>query len=172
MAGRHKVFLSFHKVDLDRVLGFIRTFDTGLDVFIYRAITMPDDVIKSTDAEYVMSRIRNNFLSDSTVTMVLVGACTWARRFVDWEVQASLRRPADGLPNGLLAVLLDPSARAGVLPPRVRLNVDSGYARFYSYPATGVNLASWIEDAFMARLAREGLRRNPRDRMEYNRACP
>ncbi|WP_372493341.1 TIR domain-containing protein [Janibacter melonis] len=39
-----------------------------------------------------MDRIRTKYLGDSSVTIVLVGSCTWARRYVDWEVYSSLRR--------------------------------------------------------------------------------
>ena len=169
---RHKVFLSFHHADLDAVLAFIKKFDTGEDAFIYRAIAMPDDVINSDDPDYVMSRIRKDFLGDSTVTMVLLGACTWARKFVDWELQASLRQPAQGKPNGLLAVILDGSKTSARLPDRLKLNVDSGYATFWAYPASGASLSNWIENAYQARTTRANKISNPRDRRKYNGNCP
>ena len=66
---------------------------------------MSDDVIESTDTDYVMRRIRELYLQDSTVTIVLIGKCTWARRFVDWEIQASLRQSESGpAHNGLVAI--------------------------------------------------------------------
>jgi len=132
---------------------------------------MPEDVIDSDDVDYVMRRIRELYLKDSTVTIVLVAGCTWARKFVDWEVQASLRQPKDGKPNGLLAILLPPRQKAK-LPDRVKLNVDSGYAYFYPYPTRSDTLASWIEDAFNARTSRASLIANPRERYAYNRQCP
>jgi hypothetical protein len=157
---------------LTAVQAFINRFDTGEDTFIYRAITMAEDVINSEDPDYVMSQIRKNHLSDSTVTMVLVGQCTWARKFVDWEIQASLRLPANGKPNGLLAVMLDGSKSAAALPNRLKLNVDSGYATFWAYPSSGASLATWIEDAYQARTLRARLIVNPRDRRKYNGSCP
>ena len=99
MAIRHKCFLSYHHGDQAAVQEFIDKFDSTHNVFIARAISMPDDVINSDDSDYVMSRIRTLYLRDSTVTIVLAGACTWARKLVDWEVQASLRQPANALPN-------------------------------------------------------------------------
>ena len=44
---------------------------------------MEDDVIDSNNTDYVMQRIRQLYLQDSTVTLVLIGKCTWARRFGD-----------------------------------------------------------------------------------------
>lgn len=52
---------------------------------------MNDDIINSTDTNYVMRRIRELYLKDSTVTIVLMGKYTYTRRYVDWEIQASLR---------------------------------------------------------------------------------
>jgi hypothetical protein len=83
-----------------------------------------------------MSEIRRKFLVHSTVTIVLVGRCTWARRFVDWEIQSSLRQPATGLPNGLLGILVDPNATTGTPPDRLRRNMDSGYAKWWKYPSS------------------------------------
>ena len=120
MTIRHKCFISHHGDDREEVLDFIDEFDEGRDVLITRSITMPDDIINSDDDDYVMRQIRERFLEDSSVTIVMIGNCTWARKFVDWEVQASLRRKAEGPPpNGLLAVLLDPTATQGKLPTRV-----------------------------------------------------
>lgn len=170
-ATRHKCFLSYHHDDQDAVDDFIETFDEDRDVFIIRGITMPDDVIDSEDTNYVMRRIRQLYLKDSTVTIVLVGKCTWARKFVDWEVQASLRRPADGLPSGLLAILLDKNATSGHLPDRVKLNTDSGYAEFHGYPPRAASLSSWIDDAFKARTTEASLILNSRDRRRNNSSC-
>lgn len=168
---RHKVFLSFHKDDLDEVRAFIDRFDTGEDAFIYRAITMDDDVINSNDPDYVMSCIRRDFLADSTVTMVLIGACTWARKFVDWELQSSLRRPALGKPNGLVGILLDPAKTVAVLPERLKLNVESGYAEFLAYPTSGRELSESIERAFLARDSKQSRIVNPRERRRHNGSC-
>jgi hypothetical protein len=165
---RRKCFVSYHEADLRAVNAFITRF--GRRNFITRGITVPDDVIDSHNPEYVMRRIRELYIQDSTVTIVLIGRCTWARRFVDWEVQASLRRTALGRPNGLLAVLLDSSIRP-TLPPRVKLNRDSKYAQYHYYPRDSATLGTWIERAYWARSNLTRRIRNPRERLRYNRRC-
>lgn len=165
---RRKCFISYHQADLQAVNRFINRF--GRPNFIKRGITLPDEVVNSTDADYVMRRIRQLYIKDSIVTIVLVGRCTWARRFVDWEVQASLRRPADGLPSGLVAILLDRSTRPP-LPPRFRLNRDSGYAEYHYYPRDVATLSGWIERAAWARTNLASRIQNPRERFRYNRRC-
>src|SRR6056297_2546912 len=99
---RRKCFVSYHHEDQAEVNKFITDFDHEQDCFISRGLgqEMTDDIIDSTNTDYVMSQIRKRFLSDSTVTIVLLGKCTWARRYVDWELQSSLRRGENTTPNG------------------------------------------------------------------------
>ncbi len=147
---------------------FIKRF--GPRNFIKRGITLPQEVVQSNDTDYVLRRIRRLHIRNSTVTIVLLGPCTWSRRFVDWELQASLRRPTYGLPNGVIGIRLYPDARPR-LPPRLQLNRDSGYARIHQYPTTVATLEEWIEDAYQARTVRAALISNPRARWRYNRPC-
>jgi hypothetical protein len=161
---RRKCFISYHHADHAEVIEFIEHF--GRANFIHRAITMPEDVVNSSDTDYVMRRIRELYIQDSTVTIVLVGKCTWARKFVDWEVQASLRPPA----NGLLVILLD-SASVPPLPARVKANIDSGYAIGRHYPRSAVELGRWIEHAHAGRTSRASLRKNSRVRKFNNSPC-
>ena len=158
-AVRHKCFLSYYNEDAEEVLSFVDGFG---DVFIPKAVGISEEYpwINSDDDAYVMDVIREDYLADSTVTLIMVGRCTWSRKFVDWESYSSLRRDKRNRLNGVLAIQL-PSA-AGVasakLPARVNLNVvrdlmnrDTGYARFNVYPGSATTLQDWIEDAFQAR---------------------
>ena len=112
---RHKVFISYHHDDQDEVEQFVETFDHERKVFIARAlgIGMEQDIIDSDDTDYVMRRIRELYLGDSTVTILLIGKCTWARRYVDWEIQASLRSGETVTPNGLLGIKLPSYPKRG-----------------------------------------------------------
>jgi len=80
-AVRHKCFVSYHHTDQDEADKFIDEFE---DAFIPRVLGVSDedDFIDSADTDYVMDQIREKYLTDSTVTIVLVGKCTWARRYV------------------------------------------------------------------------------------------
>ena len=47
--------------------------------------------------DYVLRRIREKYLSNTTVTIGLVGECTKARKYVDWEIVSTLRNdPVNG----------------------------------------------------------------------------
>lgn len=177
---RHKVFISYHHKDQDEVDNFINTFDHDRDVFIARALgggDMDDTIVNSNDTDYVMSRIRQLYLRDSTVTAVLIGKCTWARRYVDWEIQSSLRRGETVTPNGLIGIVLPSVGDNPKAPNRLEINLkgkdsNEGYARWYWYPKRSDSLANWINDAFQARTSRANLIENPRDRFSNNRTCP
>ncbi|WP_229193241.1 TIR domain-containing protein [Bradyrhizobium brasilense] len=128
-----------HHADEPAVRNFVQTFDHHHDVFIVRRLgEMPDDIIKSDDTDYVMGRIRAGYIKDSTVTIVMGGQCTWARRYVDREVQASLRAGDTATPNGLLGIKLPTFTR---FPDRFDLNLKQAgdadsFAGWIDYPQT------------------------------------
>lgn len=171
---RRKCFISYHHADQQAVNHFVRDFDHEHNAFISRGLgeEMSTEIIQSTNTDYVMRRIREKFLGDSTVTIVLMGRCTWARRYVDWELQASLRRGDYTTPNGLLGITL-PSF--GGFPKRFYENLSSDwptvdcYARHMTYPNNTVSLVEEIEAAYQRRTSHADLIKNPRDRMSYNR---
>ena len=151
---RHRCFISYHHKDQDEVDEFIQTFDHDRDVFIARGLgeEMSQDIIESDDTLYVMKRIRELYLRDSTVTLVMMGKCTGARRYVDWELQASLRSGETITPNGLLGIKL-PSypKKGGTFPNRLNLNLKQSddqedcYARRVEYPVRTDTIANAID---------------------------
>ncbi len=173
---RHKCFISYHKADAEEALTFVEGFE---NYFIPKSvgISHDDPLIDSGDNDYIMNKIRDKYLADSTVTILLVGRCTWARKFVDWELYSSLRRDPKNRLNGLLAVELPSIAGSGVsLPPRARLNVPSAnssesYGKYIRYPTSGSNLQTWIDDAFRARSTRQALIKLGGPRKTNNSAC-
>ncbi|WP_347711985.1 TIR domain-containing protein [Olsenella uli] len=170
---RHKCFISYHHADELEVERFIQQFDDNHDVLIARGIGagMAGDVINSDNDDYIMRRIRDLYLRDTTVTIVLVGRKTWTRKFVDWEVAASLRNTPNSNRSGLLAITLPSASRYGKkLPARVQDNVkgDFGYARWMKYPTSASDLARMIDTAYDARTWRSQRVDNSRKLLSYN----
>lgn len=64
------------------------------------------DISDDCSANYIMQQIRENYLSDSTVTIVLIGKETWKRKYVDWEISASIRNTQKNPRSGLIGILL------------------------------------------------------------------
>ena len=155
---RHKSFIPYDHKDQVEVDKFIRDFDHKGDVLIARAVgsdeTM-ETLIESDNPDYVMRRIREKYMSDSTVTIVFLGRNTWSRKFVDWEIAASLHQgPTVGKPNGVIAIL-SPSLSKAIIPDRLRENWQSGYAKIYPYPKSKEQLSKWIDEAFESRESEE-----------------
>lgn len=175
---RRKCFLSYHVADAIEVAAFI---DTLGKVFIPKVlgVTDSDPFVDSANTGYILDEIREKYLTDSTVTIVLVGKCTWARRYVDWEIYSSLRHDKNNRRNGLLAITLPSVASDSTrqLPPRADDNVirkdgnEVGYARWNKYPTSESSLRAWIEDAFEARTTRSSLIKNTRTRKVNNSPC-
>lgn len=173
--SRHKCFLSYHRDDVEEVEAFIESFG---EVFIPRVlgVTDEDDFIDSADTDYIMDCIREKYLTDSTVTIVLIGKCAWARRYIDWEVYSTLRNDKSNRRSGLMAVTLPSVANDATrkLPARVNDNVideTNGYARWWKYPTSAEGLRSKIEIAFNARSTLDHLIDNTRARKLTNSVC-
>ena len=171
-AARRKCFISYYSGDKAAVDRFIADFS---NVFIPKAIGVSDgdDFINSTDSDYVMAKIREKYLGDSTVTLCLIGKCTHSRRYVDWEIKTTLRR-GNYIPNGLVGILL-PEMDSAHLPSRFQENWNkdesNGYAIYRSYPKSEDSLRSWIENAYLRRTSHANLIVNTQEMYKYNKKC-
>jgi hypothetical protein len=171
---KHRCFVSRHHADDVELNTFVAKF---ADVFTARVLGVTDDdpFIGSSNNNYVMSQIREKYLTGTMVTIVLVGACTWARRYVDWEIASTIRDDPKNTRSGLLAIQLPSAAKMSPkpkLPPRLAANYnsDKGYARYWTYPRTDADLRSMIEDAIWRRDNVKPVSGDPL--MVNSRSCP
>ncbi len=71
-----------------------------------------DKPIDSSDEDYIMKKIRSDYLADSSVTIHLIGAKSaelmgaWEQRFIKRELQASLYDGEDNRRSGVLGIVL------------------------------------------------------------------
>ena len=86
------------------------------------------------------------------------------RKWVDWEIYASLRPYGERSRNGLLGIYLP---TAGETPARLQDNIDSGYAVTMKWENISWQLESKIEEAYNNR-NKSDLVRNSRKRRERN----
>ena len=102
------IFLSFHQRDELEASIFCRRFDQYFNqIRTLGAHELGDEYaerIHSGDSDYVMRQIREKKIAGTSCTVVLIGKCTWARRYIDWEIAATLRNNADDPRGGLIAV--------------------------------------------------------------------
>ncbi|HHE3640667.1 TPA: TIR domain-containing protein [Pasteurella multocida] len=186
----HKVFLSFHHQDDEYRQQFERKFSNECNsIFVNRSVQY-GDIDPNNRTDTIRREIRDRFISDSTVTIVLIGSDTWKRKHVDWEIGYSLTQTSQNTRSGLIGILL-PSytphkeyfsytncmcARTENgkiytpcnIPPRLYDNIQSGYAKIYSYPFNAYELKQWIHEAFQRR--NNVLHRNSRNYFANNRS--
>lgn len=170
--SKHKVFISHYHVDDDEVKKFIDYFAEEKDVFTPKIVGDDyDTTIDSEDSNYIMRKIREDYLTDSTVTIVLIGKDTWKRKYVDWEIASTLRNDPNNKRSGLIGIFLPGRNKNNTtIPERLQDNIDIGYANLYEYPTYAYSeLAEWIDNAFEKKENDNYSVDNSRDLYKYNR---
>lgn len=158
MIQRYKVFVSYHHGnDQSYRDAFERMFAGYYNIFISKSVQI-GDINPYLPADTIRQKIRDEYLRDSTVTVVLVGTETWKRKHVDWEIGSSIRQTLHSSRSGLLGILLPthPSYGGntydpGIVPPRLVDNQRCGYAQIYHWNNNSTAVASWTERAFVDR---------------------
>jgi hypothetical protein len=157
----HKVFVSYHHANDQSRANHLRNTYGNDNTLIDRSLA--DAYDDKTDDE-ILALIRTKHLKDSTVTIVLIGSETAKRKWVDWEIYASLRPYDTRTRNGLLAIYLP---NAGATPARLQDNLDSGYAVSMKWEDISWQLDKKIQSAFDNRSKFE-LVKNSRARRQKN----
>ena len=169
-AKKHKVFISFHNADQKRKDRFV---EIMVDYIVDKSVDTGDIVDSNLKTETIRQKIRDDFIADATVTVVLIGACTWRRKHVDWEIGSSLRRTKNNSRCGLMGILLPNHPdynRSRInphrMPPRLASNLegDDPYALVHKWPKKRVTtrIRQWIHEAFERRNKKQ-----PRNKGEY-----
>jgi hypothetical protein len=109
----HKVYISFKTEDADYKAAIQAL--PNLD-YVDKSL---NDPINSTDPDYILQRIREDYLNDSTVTIFLIGSYSAEnlgsieQYYIKKELQASLYNSALSRKSGILGVVL-PSVESAV----------------------------------------------------------
>lgn len=156
---RHRVFVSYyHTEDQEYRNYFERLFSDHHNIMVSESVEIGDIDDTSLSTDRIRQIIRDEYLRNSTVTVVLVGAHTWQRKFVDWEIGSSLRQTQYNPRSGLLGILLPThpdSGRGtytpGIIPPRLHDNIECGFAKLYDWSNNPDTVQSWIHEAFNRR---------------------
>lgn len=137
------------------------------------------DIDPYLPTETIRQKIRDQHLRDASVKVVLVGAETWKRKHVDWEISSTLRDTARNPRGGLVGILL-PSyydtylrGRRGrydpqTIPPRVHDNLLAGFASLHDWSEDPNEIQTWVHEAYLrkSRITPD----NGRDLCRNNRA--
>ena len=151
MGTRHNVFISYyHQQDQKYKDRFVRMMGASI---VDKSVDLGDIIDNNLPTEAVLQRIREDYISQVSVTVVLIGKCTWQRKYVDWEIGASLRETRTNKRGGLLGILLPehPSFQKSeydpdLIPPRLADNCwkNDTFASIYDWTRDEKEIREWI----------------------------
>jgi hypothetical protein len=165
--AKRKVFVSYHHQDQAMVDSFRTTFGSAYDVFTDNSL---DRVIDSMDTLYVNRTISENYITGTSITIVLCGADTWKRKYIDWEIHSTLEKD-----HALLGVIIPATPLiwqngqyVTQVPNRLHANVVSNYAHAIHWPVNAQLLNEAIEHAVWRSTQNRQFKNNSADKMGRN----
>lgn len=165
LSEKPRVFVSYHHGgdqafynELARVMAskYVLVSDSSLD-----------RRINSDNVEYVMRKIREDYISGTSCTVVLCGANTPYRKYVDWEIDASLQKRHALVGLRLPTLAIHPNGGT-IKSARLQDNIDSGYALWGQYADVLQNPQVLVNLVHAARLQPKSSIRNDRARRFRN----
>ncbi len=166
---KRRVFVSYHEADSHYYDTFSVLFDDTWDFIMDRSLHQLFGN-RDSDPEYVLRQIREKHITGTSCTIVLCGAQTQQRKFVDWEICATLNKE-----HALIGINLPTNPRrldgTHWVPDRLFDNYHSGYAVWHHWSEleeVPSPLVGWIEDA---RARPSSLIVNSRSLMPRNRSA-
>ena len=160
--NRHKVFISYHH-DNDQCYKdqFLQLFGKkGADILVDHSVDT-GDIDENLKTETIRQKIRDNYIADATVIVVLIGTQTWQRKHVDWEISSAIRDTEKNSRCGLLGIFLpsyplsnDNKFNHCTIPPRLYDNCNKHnfsyserYAELYKWDENPNTVSDWIHKA-------------------------
>lgn len=141
-----KTFFSFHyqrdiwRVNVVRNSGVV----IGQAAAGFKDASLWEEAKKKGDA--AIKKMIDNALLGTTVTVVLIGARTAGRKYINYEIQKSIERG-----NGILGIYIhnikDQNGNIDIKGDVPKKLLDGGY-KVYNWPFDNEKFANWIESAY------------------------
>ena len=101
----HKVFISYHHKNDQWAKEALLQLNKESNIFIDASVH-PDDIDDNLPDDSIRTKIRDEYLKDSTITILLVGTETKNRKHVDWEIYSSMYDGTVNKKSGILVIKL------------------------------------------------------------------
>lgn len=155
---KHNVFVSYHHANDQYYRNqFENLFSNTYNIMVSKSVQI-GDINPNLATETIRQKIRDEYLRDSTVTVVLIGSETWKRKHVDWEIGSSIRQTQYNSRSGLIGILLPSYPRYDMskynpytIPPRLYDNIQCDFAKIYNWDNNPNAVQQWIHEAFERR---------------------
>lgn len=165
---KHKLFISYYHNDDEYYRNKFE--DLFGELFINKSVQL-GDIDDDLSTNYIKRLIREEYISDTSVVVVLVGEHTYCRKHVDWEISAGLLKN-----TGLVGLIL-PTHKCyekdrcsnEELPDRLFANLKTDYALLYDWTESKSLMKNIIEKAFENKYNMKDKKVNPKKQMKNNR---
>jgi hypothetical protein len=101
----HKAFISYHHDNDQYYKEHLIWLNDQYEIFIDRSVGT-NDISDRLPTQTIRQKIRDEYLRDSTVTILLLGSETRFRKHVDWELKSSMIDGAINKRSGILVITL------------------------------------------------------------------
>jgi hypothetical protein len=102
---KHKVFISYHHANDQWYKNELLKLNKLHNIFIDGSVDT-GHINPRLDNETIRQIIRNDYLKDTTVTILLVGTETKNRKHIDWELKSSMINGSVNKKSGILVINL------------------------------------------------------------------
>ncbi len=170
---RRKTFISYYHKDED----YKRRFEYLFDSIIENRSVKKGDIDESNHSRYTDQLIRDRYINDSTILIVLISQKTRCRKHVDWEISAALNQSIGGVYAGLVGIRLPKrhsdfgkgeKYNSNNIPERLANNLETGYASIHDWTENKEEMKKIIDDAFHRRKSHQKNRINNLRQMDKN----
>ena len=117
--NRHKVFISYRHENDQQYKKELLKLNDAHRIFIDGSVDT-DDISDDLDDQAIRAKIRDDYLRDTTVTIVLFGLETKKRKHVDWEIFSSMIDGTVNKKSGVIAVNLPSTGSVYCTAPHER----------------------------------------------------
>lgn len=112
----HKVFISYHHRNDQACKEALVELGESNRIFIDRSVDT-GDISDTLSDQAIREKIRDDYLQDSTVTILLVGKETKGRKHIDWEIYSSMIDGTINKKSGILVINLPSTNCDGISAP-------------------------------------------------------
>jgi hypothetical protein len=162
MSNKHKVFVSYHHaLDESYKKIFELRFGNAFGAIVPGSVN-DGDIDPNLPTETIRQKIRDEYLRDTSVTVVLIGAATWQRKHIDWEIGSSIRDTKANPRSGLLGILVPTYPRADkskynprTIPPRFHDNIECGFASIHNWSEDAATVQDWVNQAYLRKSSKQ-----------------
>lgn len=101
----HNVFISYHHENDQWYKDELLRISSQHKIFNDKSVNT-GEIADDLSDEAIRVKIRDEYLRDSTVTILLVGTHTWGRKHIDWEIYSSMFDGVKNKKSGILVINL------------------------------------------------------------------